>query len=89
MILSYSKSLNGCCAGSHFYGSEFEIWAVFGPVGNTEKKIGADYEQFLRPVFSCFRGQKNVNSKKNIVAFTLKRCIISRFNRFFFWQITG
>ena len=30
----------------------------FGPVGNTEKNIGADYEQLLRPVFSCFPGQK-------------------------------
>ena len=33
------------------------IWADFGPVGNTEKKIGADYEQLLRAVFSCFHGQ--------------------------------
>ena len=23
---------------SHFYGTEYEIWAGFGPVGNTEKK---------------------------------------------------
>jgi hypothetical protein len=22
---------------SHFYGTEYEIWADFGPVGNTEK----------------------------------------------------
>ena len=42
----------------NFYGTEIEIWAGFGPVGNTEKKIWADYEQLLRPVFSCFRGQK-------------------------------
>ena len=41
-----------------FYGTEIEIWAGFGPVGNTEKKIGADYEQLLRAVFSCFHGQK-------------------------------
>ena len=46
-------------AGSHFYGTEYEIWADFGPVGNTEKKDGgADYEQLLRAVFSCFQGQK-------------------------------
>ena len=24
----------------------------------TEKKFGVVYEQLLRPVFSCFRGQK-------------------------------
>ena len=34
------KSLYISCAGSHFYGTEHEIWADFGPVGNTEKKIG-------------------------------------------------
>ena len=37
----------------------YEIWADFGPVGNTEKKIGANYEQLLRAVFSCFQGKKN------------------------------
>ena len=45
-------------ARRHFYGSDNEIWADFGPVGNTEKKIGADYEHLLRAVFSCFQGQK-------------------------------
>jgi hypothetical protein len=25
-----------------------------------KNKIGADYEQVLRPAFSCFRGQKKV-----------------------------
>jgi hypothetical protein len=29
---------------SNFYGTEIEILAGFGPVGNTEKKIGVDYE---------------------------------------------
>ena len=28
----------------------------FRPVGSTEKKWGADYEQLLRAVFSCFQG---------------------------------
>jgi hypothetical protein len=37
---------------SNFYGTGIEIWAGFGPVGNTEKKVWADYEQLLRPVFS-------------------------------------
>ena len=55
-----SKSLYRCCAGRHFYGAENEIWAGFGPpVSNTEKKIGADYEQLLRVIFSSFQGQKN------------------------------
>jgi hypothetical protein len=34
------KSIYRSCGGSHFYGTEYEIWADFGPVGNTEKKIG-------------------------------------------------
>ena len=42
-------------------GTENVIWAGFGPVDNTEKKkIGDDYEQLLRAVFSCFHGQKKV-----------------------------
>ena len=55
-----------------FYGTGIEIWAGFGPVGITEKKWD-DYEQLLRPVFSCFHGQKKI---KNIVASALKCCII-------------
>ena len=52
MIKSYSlwpKSLYRSRAGSHFYGTEYEyeIWADFGPVGNTEKKCWADYEQLF------------------------------------------
>ena len=43
--------------GSHFYETEYEIWADLRPVGNTEKKIWADYEQLLRAVFLCFHGQ--------------------------------
>jgi hypothetical protein len=39
-----------------FYVTGIEIWAGFGPVDIVEKKIGADYEQLLRPVFSCFHG---------------------------------
>ena len=47
-------------AGRHFYGTENLIWAGFRPVGNTEKKNWADYEQHLSPVFPCFHGQKKV-----------------------------
>ena len=53
------KSLYRSCAGRYFYGTENEIWAGFGLVGNTEKRLGADYEQLLRVFFSCFQGQKN------------------------------
>ena len=47
-----------------FYGTGIEIWAGFGPVGNSEKKEAwADYEQLLRPVFLCLHGQKKINLK--------------------------
>ena len=52
-----AKSLYISSTVSNFYRTEIEIWAGFGPVGNTE--IGADYEQLLRVGFSCFQGQKN------------------------------
>jgi hypothetical protein len=38
---------------SNFYGTEIEIWAGFGSVGNTEKTIGVDYEWF----FQVFMGK--------------------------------
>ena len=53
--------------GGRFLWKISKIWAGFGPVGNTEKKIGADYEQLLRAVFSSFQGQKNVSFLKNIL----------------------
>ena len=34
----HAKSLYKSRAGRHFYGIENEIWAGFGPIGNTEKK---------------------------------------------------
>ena len=37
--LAASKSLYRSRAGSHFYGTEIEIWVDFGPVGNTENKL--------------------------------------------------
>ena len=33
-----AKSLYKSLAGSHLYGTEYEIWVDFGPVGSTEKK---------------------------------------------------
>ena len=46
-----SKSLHITCAVNTFYGTEFEIWAGFGPVGSTE--FGANCEQLLRAVLKC------------------------------------
>ena len=43
-----SKSLERSPAVGDFYGTRIEIWAGFGPV-----------RQLLRPVFSCFHGQKD------------------------------
>ena len=50
----------------NFYGTEIEIWAGFGPVGNTEKKIGpimsrANFEFG----FSCFQGENFLNFKNS------------------------
>ena len=55
--MTVSKSLYRSRAGRYFYGTENVIWAGFGPVGNTEKIIWANYEQLLRAVFSWFYGQ--------------------------------
>ena len=48
-----------------FYGTGIEIWAEFGPVW-----------QLLRPVFSCFDGQKinfkNIVDGENIFGIELK-----------------
>ena len=56
-----------------FYGAEIEIWAGLGPVGNTEKKIGADYEQHL---WTSFHGQNKISIFfKNIVLSALKSSI--------------
>ena len=41
-----SKSLYISLAVSNFYETEIEIWAGFGSVGNTEKKIGPIMSNF-------------------------------------------
>ena len=43
---SKPKSLYRSCAGRHFYETENEIWAAFGPVGNTEKNWGLIMSNF-------------------------------------------
>ena len=40
-----AKSLYGSRAGRHFYGTENEIWAGFGPVGNN-KNMGPIMSNF-------------------------------------------
>ena len=56
-----------------FYGTGIEIWAGFGPIGSTEKKrVWADYEQHLRPVFSCFHGQNKIKKLKHCSVCTKK-----------------
>ena len=57
-----------------FYGTGIEIWAGFGPVGFTDKKAWANYEELFRLVFSSFDVQKKTNLKNN-VASALKSCI--------------
>ena len=37
-----------------FYGTGFEIWAGFGPVGINEKKNWVDYDQILGHFFFKF-----------------------------------
>ena len=61
-----SKVLYRSRAGSHFYGSEYEIWAGSGPVGNNEKRA-IKYSTF-EGVFYVFMGFFNV------VASALKSC---------------
>ena len=54
------KSLYRSHLGSHLYGTEYEILADFGPIGNTEKNW-ADYEQLLRAFFfKVFMSKKNL-----------------------------
>ena len=42
----HAKSLCRSRAGSHFYGSEYEIRASIGLVGSTEKKLGLIMSNF-------------------------------------------
>ena len=37
------KTLSISCAVSNFYGTEIKMWASFGPVGYTEKKIMSNF----------------------------------------------
>ena len=55
------KSLYESCAGRHFYGTENEIWAGFGPVGSTEKEWRTLMSNFEGGFFHVFRGKKIIS----------------------------
>ena len=61
----------------HIYNMKNQFWAVGCGLGWTEKKkVWADYEQLLRPVFLVFMDKKLIyNFFENIVGFALKSCI--------------
>ena len=54
----HSKSLYKSRVGKHLYGTENEIWAGLGPVGNTEKKIGGQLWATFESLFLMFSGAK-------------------------------
>ena len=67
----FSTFLTQAWMQSHY--REVPRWEIFmeqelrfGPVGITEKKIWAVYEQLLRPFFSIFRGQKKEEKLKTL-----------------------
>ena len=54
--------------GAIFMEQNLRFGLILGRLAiHTEKKMGTDYEQLLRLVISCFRGQKN--DKKNFKTF--------------------
>jgi hypothetical protein len=63
-----------------FYGTGIEIWAGFGPVGITEKKLGQLWATFEAGYFMSSWAKKI--KIKNIVASALKSCI--KWSYFFF-----
>ena len=64
ITLGRTQSLYRSRIGSHFYGKtiRFQIWADFGPVGNTEKKLGPILSYFL----GLFEGKKKFKSFEKI-----------------------
>ena len=77
MTVLKAKSLYRSRAGRHFYGTENEIWAGFGPVDNTEKQIwGRLWATFEGSFFMFLGAKKQFNLFfNNIVASALKSCI--------------
>ena len=69
-----------------FYGTGIEIWAGFGPVGSTEKKmVWADYEQLSGLVLSTFCGQKKKKNQKDCSVCT-EKLHRKKGNFFFFFR---
>ena len=56
--LPASSSLNTSPALRGFWWYGISVSVQFRQPGQYKKKLGADYEQLLRAVFSCFGGQK-------------------------------
>ena len=82
LLLVLPKSIYRSRAGSHLYGTEYEIWADFGPVGNIEKKgrLLATFED------SFFKFSLAIFFYIYSVASALKSCIIPILFLFFeFW----
>ena len=61
-----AKSSYISCTMSTFYGTEIEIWAGFGPVGSTEKKNWADYEQLFRAFLKFLKKYCSVHRTKKL-----------------------
>ena len=68
-LLQHKKKLLGLdCLGKviyievprwEIYETGIEIWAGFGPIGSTEKRGWADYEQLLGVIIFMFSGAKD------------------------------
>ena len=55
-------------ARRHFYGKIMRFGLIFGRMAILKKKLGANYEQLFRTIFSGCQGQKiYLVFKKNIV----------------------
>jgi hypothetical protein len=56
-ILGFKPSLNTqSCIKGLLVVRDFYFWAIWAARPLHKKKLGADYEQLLRPFFSCFFG---------------------------------
>ena len=64
-VFGWSQSFYRSPTGRHFYGTENEVFAGFGPINNTEKNNWADYEVG----FFMFLYANVFLKNQNIVAF--------------------
>ena len=61
--------------GEIFMEQKMRFGLILGWLAILKKRMGADYEQLLRVVFSSFQEQKNDFFLKNILVSALKSCI--------------